>query len=216
MSNISVSDSIFGKTDALLLRSLLIRQSAFETINELKNQQEFLGFLETIESTLEYDKEFFFLQDYLDKTQHIIRLGSQKFSTIGAIRQKENENIIELNKLSMTKNQDKIVDQYLGGEYAMREYVPYTDQLLFVSMVNDYYIMNEIQKEMYDYQSLLHLEPRQFLASTSYFTYIVPELYENYPICVEMTEEFIKELPRKRPELKRYAKKVKNRLDLFN
>lgn len=215
MDNVNVSDIVFNKTDALLIRGLLIRQSAQETIDELKSQQEFLGFLETVESTLIYDEEFFFLQDYLSKTQHIIRLGSNKFSTTGNIRQKENENIVALNKLSLTKDKEEIVDSYLGGEYTMREYIPYTDEMLYLSMANDYYIMSEIQREMYDSKSLLHLDPRQFLASTSYFTYVIPELYENYPICIEMTEEYLRSISKDRPDLKTFSKKVKKRLDLF-
>lgn len=215
MSGRDINEIICSKQSILLLRSLLIRYSPQKAINKIKEEKAFEGLLQTIEMTLAYDPDFFLLQDYLSKTQNMIRLGSDKFSTTSDLRQRENENIVALNKLSMTKNQDEIIDLYLGGEYEMREYVPYTDQLLYSSMANDYSIAISLQKSLNDTKKIVNMDPMQFLASTSYFTYILPELYESDPTYVKMSKEFIKESVHEKPELKKYAKHVKKRLDLF-
>lgn len=210
-----IENSIFSKKLLLFLRFLLIKYSREEIISGLDEYKAFLGFLEAVGITLEYDKEFFFLQDYLDKTQHIIRLGSEKFQTSGEERKQENEFIVSLNTLSTTKDKDDIVDEYLSSEYYMREYVPYTDELLFTSMAHDYSALTAIQESFDESQKLSHIDPKQFLASTSYFTYMIPELYENYPECVTMSKDYVKQLRKEDPKLKIYAKKVKKRLDLF-
>lgn len=211
-----IEKSIFSKKQVFFLKFLLIKYDTKEIIDGLNEYQAFLGFLEAVGITLEYDKEFFFLQDYLDKTQHIIRLGSEKFKTIGETRQYENEHIVALNKLLTVKYKEEIVDRYLGGEYLMREYVPYTDELLFSSMAHDYSALKAIQESLDNPQTLSsNIDPKQFLASTSYFTYMIPELYENYPTCVTMSKDYIKQLRKEDPQLRIYAKKVKKRLDLF-
>lgn len=207
--------SVFIKRQLLFLKHILIKYDTKEIINRLKEYQSYLGFLEAVGITLEYDKEFFFLQDYLKKTQYIIRLGSEKFQTSGETREVENEYIVKLNKLLTTKDIEEIADCYLGGEYLMREYVPYTDELLFSSIAHDYSVLKAIQEGLDNQQKLSSIDPKQFLASTSYFTYIMPELYENNPECITKSKKYIKQLRKVDPKLKPYAKKVKKRLDLF-
>lgn len=211
-----IENSIFIKKQILFFRFLLIHYNAQEIIDTLHDYKAFLGFLAKVSITLDYDKEFFLLKDYLEKTQYAIRLGSEKFKTIGETRKEENEHIIALNKLLTVNYKDKIVDRYLGGEYLMREYVPYTDELLFSSMEHDYFALKAIQESLNASQNLYsNIGPRQFLASTSYFTYIMPELYENNPECITISKDHIKQLCKENPKLKIYAKKVKKRLDLF-
>lgn len=217
-SDKTITQIISDKADTLVLRSVLINSTAKETIDKMFTEENFLVLLETIENTLEYDKEFFFLKDYLDKTQYMIRLGSEKFSTSGELRKRENETIIALNKLSMTKDKKNIIDTFLDVEYSMREFIPYTEELLYTSMANDYYILNTLQEKLLDSSYELPDIPKQFLASTSYFSYFMPELYDSDPGYIKIVNQYIKELPIinfKQPDVNKYARKVKKRLDLF-
>lgn len=218
MEKETVDDIISDKIDALVLRAILINSTSQETIGKLNSEEEFLVLLETIEHTLEHDKEFFFLENFLDKTCDMIRLGSCKFSTKGDLRKKENENIVELNKLSTTQDKKEIANILLDVEYEMRECIPYTDELLYSSMANDYYIMNAIQCRLLDPNYELPKESKQFVASSSYFTYYIPELYESDCRYIEIVEEYIKQIPKfnlKQSNLRSSARKVKKRLDLF-
>lgn len=208
-------DSILLKTNLLLIRSLLIKHSEKQIIDYLGDENIYFGFLETISNMLDINRDFLLLKDYLSKTQYIIKLGSEKFKTKGDVREKENGLIVDLNDIVSINNKEEVITSYLSDEIIMREYLPYTGELLFNSMAGDYYIIKEIQKQKNEFQNLSHLPARTFLASTSFLMCFVPELYENDPICVKMTEEYLEDLKKRIPELKMYTKKIKKRLSNF-
>ncbi len=209
------NDIVFEKTNILLLKSLLILESTTEIVDKIKNIDDFIGFLEIVESTFNLDKDFFFLKNYIIKTQSVLSLSSNKLKIKGEVRQRQNNNIINLNSLYTEKDKKDITELFLGGEYSMREFIPYTDSLLFQSMANDYTIIKEMQLELHDSQNLTHLEPRQFMASASYFTYMIPELYIMYPTITKMTRDYLELIPKKNPNLKKYVKKVQKKLATF-
>lgn len=206
---------LLDKTRCLLFRALMIGNTPNEIVDGFENTDDYVSFMNIINYMLENDKDFFFLKDFISKTQLIISLGSNKFNDSKEILDIRNKYIIELNKLKLSTDIIDIIDDYLDGETVMREYFPYNDELLFKSMHNDYYVLTKLQEALDGNNKLNEIENHQFLESTAYFTYMMPEIYQLFPESIELTKNEISRIIEEEPNHRRSIKLIKKDLSKF-
>lgn len=201
-------ESMKAKVNVLLLRSLLIKYNSYEIVDMLNDVSSYKKFIKEIDFMMDFDKDFLLIRDYLVKIQLVLRLGSFKFNSKDKLRKTENEHIIDLNRLSMIDNRNVIVDSYLGGEMEMRSYLTYNDELLFNSMGNDFYVAKVLQDTLNGESNLKEVNNNQLIESSSYFMYIVPEIYYIYPESIDLISNRLQEIKKEQPKIKLYADSV--------
>ena len=94
----------------------------------------------------------------------------------------------------------------------MRGYLAYTDKLLFNSMQNDFYVVARLQEAMDGNNKLSKIDNHQFLESSSFFINIMPEIYQLFPKCIDLTENEFNRISNEDNKIKRYVKLIKKDL----
>lgn len=203
---------LISKINCLLFRALMIGNTPNEIVSGFEKKEDYVEFMDTISNMLENDPEFFFLRDFIDKAQLIVSLASEKFADSKEERDIRNKHIVSLNQLKCSKDKDDIISKYLGGETSMRGYLSYTDKMLFDSMQGDYYVVARLQEAIDGNNKLSEIDSRQFLESTSFFTYMMPELYQLFPDCIELTRNEFDRISKEEPKIKMLMKPIKRNL----
>lgn len=196
----------------LLLRSLLIKYKPEEIVASFKTEEDYMEFIGLVSSILKEDNLFLLLRDYIEKTQLVISLGSEKFKKTKEMMAARNKHIIELNELKCTENKERVIDGYLGGEIFLRGYFPYTDEKLFNSMANDYFVATKLHEAIDGNNKLSEIDNHQFLESSSFFIQMSPELYVLYPESIDLTENEIDRILEEEPNHRRSIKLIKKNL----
>ena len=203
---------LMKKINYLIFRSMMIGNTPNEIVNTFQSKDDYVKFMSMVDCILENDSEFLLLRNFIDKTQSVISLSSEKFDVSNEKRSLRNKYIISLNELKCLKDKDDIIDEYLDNETIMRGYLAYTDKLLFNSMQNDFYVVARLQEAMDGNNKLSKIDNRQFLESSSFFINIMPEIYQLFPKCIDLTENEFNRISNEDNKIKRYVKPIKKDL----
>lgn len=207
--------SLATRINCLIFRSLMISSSVEEIVNGFETEDDYIDFVNMISDILSENSRFLLLKNFIDKTQMIISLGSEKFADAREIRLYRNRHIFELNRLNSRKDKDIIIRECLNLETIMRCYLPYTDKLLFNSMSNDYYVFTKLLEAVDGNNSLNQIDNHQFLESSSFFMCILPEIYQFSSKITELTGDEITRISSEDPAIKKYIKPIKKNLSKF-
>ena len=202
---------ILNRVDYLLFKSLIISLDAKEIMSTLTDLNAYKRILNTIDFTIKNDYSFFFLKNYLEKAQELLKLGNEKFHTKEEVRECEIDIMSDLNKINYTSKEEKnaLVEDYLLTERISRMFLTNSYEEIYNSMACDYPVLYNLIEGMNDDKDFNYKSVPQVIATSSYLAEMMPELYVWYPSSVEKISKYLKENKDDNKYVNKCSRKIK-------
>lgn len=211
-----LSDDCLDKIKFLQFRGIIIKEGLGTIVDSIQTLERYKEMLSTIDFVIYHDNHFFLLRNFSSKTLSLLRECSVKFSTKGNIREQENEIVGDLNSLSLIVDKEECIEDYFILEKKLRFNLPKTNDDIINSMAGDYNVVYQILNAAITDKHLKNVSCRQFVETTAFLLASIPELYEDCPLAIPMSQEYLKEVPKvKDLRLKRCINEVQKELKTF-
>ena len=211
-----LSNDCVERIKFLQFRGIIIEEKVSQIVDSIETLERYKEMLNTIDFVIYHDENFFLLENYCTKTLSLLRECSVKYSTSGKVRERENEIIGDLNKVLHSPFKENDVNEYYKLEKKLRLNLPITNEDVLDSMAGDYNVVNQILKAAISDHHIKNISCRQFVESTEFLLASIPQLYEECPLSIQMSEEYLEEMPKVKDfKLNRCIHKVKKELKNF-
>lgn len=152
----------------------------------------------------------------MTKTQGLIRQLSCKFNSNGKVREKENELIGDINRMTLLVDKEERIEQYYSLERGLRMNMPITTDDILQSVAGDYNVVVQLLSSVEENKKLNNISCRQFLESTAFFLSSISSLYEECPLMISKSYDYLEEMPKVKDfKLRKNIYKVKKELKTF-